>query len=128
VKNNKPKIKVRFNLGRGPNYMKWKVKYGDGSSIYYDPKEVQLRMINCQLKNHKKTAEKIFYGGSKVVCAWILCENIDIITDNLSQSDILGDRISYNPKVQPNWLLDNDNVDNTFFECIKSVDYKLYVV
>ena len=28
------RTKIRFNLGRGQNYMKWKVEYPDGNSLY----------------------------------------------------------------------------------------------
>lgn len=124
----KTRIKVRFNLSRGVNYMKWKVKHSDGSVVYYNPTDIQLSMINCQLKNNKNAAEKIFKGGYKVVCAWILCEDINIITNNFTQTDVFGDRLRYNPRNQPNWVLKENNVDNMFFDRIDSVDYGLYIV
>ena len=77
------RIKVRFNLGRGKNYMKWKIQYPNGNILYYNPSEVQFVMTNCQLRNYKKVAEKIFNGGNKVVCAWVLCEEINIIDNEL---------------------------------------------
>jgi hypothetical protein len=52
-------IKVRFNLSRGVNYLKWKVEYPDGNVMYYYPTGVQLIMGDCTLKNYKKVAEKI---------------------------------------------------------------------
>ena len=72
-------IKVRYNLGRGVNYMKWKVTYGDKAASYYEPTLFNLRMKNCVLKNNKTTATKIFNGENKTVCAWITCNEIDII-------------------------------------------------
>ena len=122
------RIKVRFNLGRGDNYMKWKVSYPDGNIEYYKPTEVQLVMKKPQLKNHKGVAKKIFEGGDKVVCAWVLCENIEIITENFNQSDLQGRRIRYNPRVQPNWLLDGGVVDDVTFNRIESVDSGLYIM
>ena len=54
-------IKVRFNLGRGQNYMKWKVQYTDGSVEYHSPSEVQLLMHECILKNHSQPC-RLFSG------------------------------------------------------------------
>lgn len=121
------RIKVRFNLSRGANYMKWKVQYPNGDVSYYDPCTTQLVMMNCQLRNHKGVAKKIFEGGEKVVCAWVLCNCIDIITNDYMPYDINTRRIRYNPRTQPNWLLDDEIVDNEYFDTIASVDYGLYV-
>ena len=122
------RIKVRFNLGKGKNFMKWKVQYPNGNVEYHNPTEVQLVMKDCQLRNHKKTAEKIFKGGEKVVCAWVLCEEIEIRKTNFAQWDLICDRIKYNPRVQPNWILNGAVVDNLKIEVIGSVDYGLYKI
>ena len=39
------KYKVRFNLGKGENFMKWKVTSPEGHVDYYDPNEHTLIMI-----------------------------------------------------------------------------------
>lgn len=122
------KFKIRFNLRRGVNYMKWKVTYPDGNVEYFNPREVQLILKNTQLKNYKGVAKKIFEGGHKVVCAWVLCEDIEIITENFNQSDLQGRRIRYNPRVQPNWLLDGSISDDMKFNRIESVDVGLYII
>ena len=67
------KIKVRFNLGKGKNYMKWKLQFPTHSE-YYSPSEYNLAMFGCTLKNSKTTAKKIHDGAHKTVCAWILCD------------------------------------------------------
>ena len=85
------KIKVRFNLGRGENYMKWKVEYPNGWSKYFAPTENQLILKGCQLKNSRTTAMKILNGQHKVVCAWVLCDEIEIIQDNLKCEDAAPD-------------------------------------
>lgn len=108
--------------------MKWKIKNPNGDVNYYKPTDVQLSMKNCQLKNNKSSAKKIFEGGQKVVCAWILCEDINIVFENFSKSDINGSKLNYNPRKQPNWVLNDENVDNMFFNHIESVDYGLYVI
>ena len=122
------RIKVRFNLGRGKNFMKWKVQYPNGAVEYYAPSEVQLMMKGCQLRNHKGVAQKIFDGGEKVVCAWVLCDEIEVFNDSFLKLDTYCHRIKYNPRVQPNWLLNNEVMDNEKFEIIGSVDYGLYIL
>jgi hypothetical protein len=121
------RIKVRFNLGKGKNFMKWKIQFPNGKVEYYTPNEVQLVMSNCQLRNHTKTAQKIFEGGEKVVCAWVLCESIEILTKDFKSYDTTSKRVKYNPRVQPNWLLDDEIVDKHYFNKIGSVDYGLYI-
>ena len=120
------RIKVRFNLGRGANFMKWKIQYPNGVVEYYTPSEVQLVMKGCQLRNHKGVAQKIFEGGEKVVCAWVLCDSIEISTSKFLQLDTYCNKIKYNPRVQPNWLLNGEIVDNQKYEEIGSVDFGLY--
>jgi hypothetical protein len=119
------KIKVRFNLGRGKNYMKWKVQYPDNIVEYFDPNEVQIVMFGCQLKNSKPTALKILNGEHKVVCAWVLCDMFEIrmgnyIPDNLQQ-------VKYNPRILPYWNKDGMDMDNQKVDAIYSVGYKLNI-
>ena len=121
------RIRVRFNLGKGANYMKWKVENPNGTVEYHSATDTQLILFNCQLRNHKQTAQKIFNGANKTVCAWVLCNDIDIIKKDFTPYDINSRRIRYNPRVQPNWLLDDKIVDNEYFDTIASVDYGLYV-
>lgn len=118
-------IKVRFNLGAGQNYMKWKVEYPDGIVQYHDPKEVQLVMYDCTLKNYKKTSQKIYEGGEKVVCAWVLCNQVDIKTNDFELGN--ENKIKFNPRIQPNWILNGEIVDGKKFEEIISVDYGLFM-
>ena len=129
------RIKVRFNLGRGANYMKWKVQYPNGLVEYHNPSETQLILKGCQLRNHKGVAKKIFDGANKTVCAWVLCDEIEIIrltTTNYLKTflkfDLMFDRIKYNPRVKPNWLLNDNIVDNEFINSIGSVDSGLYKI
>jgi hypothetical protein len=129
------RIKVRFNLGRGPNYMKWKVQYPTGESVYYHPTGVQLTMKGCSLKNSKSAALKIFRGESnKTVCAWVLCDSVDIKFDNFEQHDLGNPRLKYNPRVAPSWMLEPGdgvhrpfNVDNAYYNQISTIDYRLYI-
>ena len=122
-------IKVRFNLGRGKNYLKWKIQYTDGRIEYHSPTEVQLIMGGCKLKNHKKVAEKIYGGGEKVVCAWVLCDSIEVKTNGFIPYDTLSvNRVRYNPRVTPNWVLDGVIIDNCEFNKIASIDSQLWII
>jgi len=120
------RIKVRFNLGQGKNYMKWKVEYPDGRTEYHHPTGIQLIMDGCQLKNYRKTAQKIFAGANKTVCAWVLCESIEI-RDSKFLPDRQEKRVRYNPRVTPNWMYKDQIADGKTFERLYSVDFGLYV-
>jgi hypothetical protein len=118
------KIKVRFNLGRGKNYMKWKIESESGVEYHY-PAEVQLIMKGCQLKNNRKTAEKIFNGMNKDVCAWVICDSITIKHENFNKVWV-KDKITYNPRKAPYWVFNGFEADNDMFDEIVSIDYGLY--
>ena len=125
------RIKVRFNLGKGKNYMKWKIEYPSGVVEYVHPTNCQLVMKNCQLKNSRKTAEKIFNGQHKTVCAWVLCDDIEVKYGNFITTE--KNRIMYNPKKFPYWTSDKNDtpyyelcLDNCKYEQIHSIDYKLF--
>jgi hypothetical protein len=120
------RIKVRFSLQRGENYMKWRVIGSDGIVTYYNPCDVQLIMKGCTLRNNKKMATKIFNGEStKVVCAWILCDSLEIRhSDFVKESNF---KIKYNPKVAPNWTFLGEDIDDRDVSYIVSVDYKLCI-
>ena len=120
------RLKVRFSLQRGENYMKWKVINSDGTTTYYSPCDVQMIMRGCTLKNNRKLSEKIFNGTStKNVCGWILCKSIEIRhSDFIKESDY---KIRFNPKIAPFWMFMGDDVDNKELSYIVSVDYKLCI-
>jgi hypothetical protein len=118
-------FKIRFNLSRGANYMKWKLEY-DGHVEYYDPQHTQLILLNCKLHNNRATAEKIHAGENKSVCAWVRCGGLNILHDN----DIdmrKGKQLNYNPKKKPFWSCGNKNVDGKEFKTIYSNGKQLYV-
>jgi len=120
------RIKVRFSLQRGENYMKWRVIGSDGIVTYYNPCDVQLIMRGCTLRNNRKLATKIFNGEStKVVCAWILCHDLEIRhSDFVKESDF---KIKYNPKLAPHWTFLGEDIDDRNVTYIVSVDYKLCI-
>ena len=117
--------KIRFNLSRGVRYMTWKITYPNKSVEYLQPSEVVLVMKNCRLHNNKNAALKIFNGGNKTVCAYIVCTELDIL--ECSSTEVSGNLISYNPRVQPNWVdhLGN-NIDNKKINKITSNNSSLF--
>lgn len=121
----KPKqYKIRFNLSRGKNYLKWKVEHPDGKIVYYNPIGSQLIMHDCTLKNYSKVSERIFKGRNKSVCAWVLCNTIELRHDNFLRDKTT--RVKYNPRVQPNWMIDDQVSDNIKLGSVYSIDYSLY--
>jgi hypothetical protein len=121
----KNKIKLRFNLGRGKNYRKWKIEYPNSKPIYLDPSEVKLVLEGCLLKNYKKTAQRIYDGSNKTVCSWVICDNITI---NEPTPHLGGKVISYNPKLKPYWVYEGNDADNFTFETIISDGRELFVI
>jgi hypothetical protein len=119
------KIKVRFNLVRGENYMKWKVEYPNGYTKYFKPTDVQLVMSDCILKNSRATALKILNGEHKVVCAWVLCDTIDIRTEDFIPDN--GQQVKYNPRVLPFWNRDGVDMDGSKIKEMYSTDFKLNI-
>jgi hypothetical protein len=91
---------------------------------------VQLRMTGCTLRNSPATAAKIHAGAHKSVCAWILCDQITISTE-LEAPSITQlknfEQLSYNPRVQPNWLCDGVNVDGASYDQLITLGKTLFV-
>lgn len=107
------KAKVRFNLSRGKNFMKWKIEHSEGV-VYLDPNEINLKMINAKLHNQKATAKKIKDGANKSVCSWIICDEVQIT--NLQYK---GEQIRYNPRINPFWMNDSgENIDGTTYDTL----------
>lgn len=121
----KNKIKVRFNLGRGKNYRKWKIEYPDSPPQYLDPNEINLIMEGCLLKNYKKTAQRIYEGSNKTVCSWIICNKVTISSSEPHQT---GKIVSYNPRIKPHWVFDESDADNFTFDTLISKGREIYSV
>ena len=119
--------KVRFNLGKGDNYMKWKVTdLSVNSSVYLDPKDFTLLMTGAKLHNSKTTAQKIKDGSNKTVCAWIVCEELDL-RPPLTCYQVLGEQVRYNPKVLPHWHDESGrDIDGSVHEVLITFNNKLY--
>ena len=113
--------KVRFHLGRGENYMKWQLKGKDGTTVYFDPQLVRLKLKNCTLKNNKRVAREIHEGADKGVCAWIMCDEAEV-----THEDFEGTEIGYNPRKSPFWTDGTNDIDNKKYRQIVSDGRRLY--
>jgi hypothetical protein len=120
------RTRVRFNLGKGKNYMKWRVLRPDGTVEFLDPSEVQLVMIGCTFKNSKKAAQKIFEGANKTVCAWVLCDELKIERP-LGFSENQDIQVAYNPRVAPNWRIANNDVDDRNTPALHTIGKNIYL-
>jgi hypothetical protein len=83
-------------------------------------------MSGCVLKNQKTTALKIFEGANKTVCSWILCDEVEIINNPglIKAND--SERVSYNPRVVPNWMFRGSIADGMRFNRLVSLGNKVY--
>lgn len=127
IKHNK--TRVRFHLAKGCNYKKWQIKNGS-STIYLDPNQYCLELINCKLVNEKGKARKIHEGSNKDVCAWIDCDRVifwakDEVKINTKETN----RLFYDPRVRPFWYdTSNSNCDDLRFESLLTKNKRLYAV
>lgn len=119
-------LKVRFHLAKGKNYQKWQIRNGR-AVCYYDPTKVNLLMRECRLRNQRGTADKIFAGEDKTVCAWVECELVMVCAVN--QVDV-GQQLIYNPRWQPFWTSSENgaNLDGERFPMILSRGRSLFEV
>jgi hypothetical protein len=105
---------VRFNLANGSRYLTWKIyDRWAMSSVYLDRDNVSLEMTDCLLVNQRSQAVKIYNGANKSVCAHISCNHIQFELPGLYNPNI---QVSYNPRVAPNWVESDMNVDGKTYD------------
>lgn len=121
------KCKIRFNLGRGPRYKKWKISYFDKTVDYYEPNEIVLLMHNAKLISNKQQALTINLGGNKSVCAWVECEKVEILKEGFDLNRY-PEPINYNPRVLPHWEREEMDIDNKQFNALITMGTKIYEV
>lgn len=125
----KRKIRVRFNLAKGPHYMKWRIENRTTKFVrYYDPSEFQLVMHDAKLRNQPATAKKIHAGAHKEVCAWIDCARVTVVNIlSLDFDMMVNATLSYNPRKAPYWIAaDGTNVDNKEYKRLVTFNKFVY--
>jgi hypothetical protein len=111
-------VKLRFNLGKGPRYKKWQVRVFDSKrqlteEHYFEPENVVIFLKDATLINSKTTAQKIFDGKHKTVCAWVEATRIWVNHKDEVQMVVKcteDNKLRYNPKKAPYWV-NKDNLD-----------------
>ena len=100
--------RLRYHLAKGPNFMKWQVRNKKLNLVdYFDPDTFVYTCKNGKLNNSSRTAQKIHDGDNKTVCSWISYEDMgsyNVTCYKLNNSVGGLTRISYNPRIQPNWI------------------------
>ena len=120
--------KIRFHLGRGENFMKWQVK-APGYVQYVDPTEHQIAMFNAKLKVQLGTSKKIHEGACKTVCAWVQCEEFQIIRNDKIKPNINDFYVRFNPRRNPNWVdMQNTILSDEEYSLLMTQDRSLFVV
>lgn len=122
--------KVRFHLGRGDHFMKWQVKHPDGTVEYHRPEQRQLAMFNAKLKVQLGTSTKIHEGACKTVCAWIECEELQVLGQpNIVKPCENDFYVRFNPRHNPNWTDKLGNIMNdSLFELLVTDDRSVFVL
>jgi hypothetical protein len=121
-------IKIRFNLAKGPNYMKWRIENTTTKYVrYYAPNEVQLVIHDAKLRNQPATAKKIHAGADKEICAWIECTKLTVVPLlSLNFSQLTNAMLSYNPRKVPYWTNGKENLDNKVYKRLVTLDKAIY--
>ena len=126
-------FRLRYHLAQGPNFMKWQLRNkSEGILDYFDPNEFVYTCVGAKLNNSVRTAQKIFDGDNKTVCSWISYSDFGGVNQTLENfKDLEGrvTRISYNPRVAPNWMshdLPDENLDG-FEGDVMIINKSLYV-
>ena len=116
------KFHVRFHLAEGKHKNHWQIKRGK-EVTYLDPAQVSLLMKGCVLKNRPTLARRIFEGDNKDVCAWVQCEDVQVLP---VLKNLEGLRIEYNPRVAPYWRIEGSPGDNAKLSTIYTENKKLF--
>ena len=123
----KRRFKVRFHLGAGENFLKWRVENLDTGVVeFFDPKDYDLELENCKLHNQKGSAQKIHDGANKTVCAWVMAEKVAVLIGG-NCCFPPKDAVSYNPRKQPYWIdAESNDVDKKEFTWLETQGRQLY--
>jgi hypothetical protein len=105
-----------------------KSKIRSGSNdILIDPTKQMVVLTNCYLHNSSARSEKIHRGEiHKERCAWISCDSFEILPIDTS---IVGQEITFNPKVNPFFALNGKNVDkHTFSKVVVTSNARIILI
>ena len=120
----KRKFKIRFHLGQGENYMKWRIEdTGTKTVSFFEPANFRATIYDGKLYNQKSAAKKINNGANKTVCAWIMAKDFKL---SLDDDGIYKDEIKYNPRTIPNWVNSSgENIDKKEYKIMYILNKKI---
>ena len=111
--------------------MKWQVRSTDGNVVeYYRPEKEQIAMFNAKLKVQLGTSKKIHEGACKTVCAWIECEDFQVLGQPNFIKPCENDfYVRFNPRNNPNWTDRYSNIMNDEkFDVLVTDDRSIFVL
>lgn len=122
---------IRRDLRKGKTNGHFQVRHCDspkklGDVIdYIDGTKFNIIMHNCLLYNNVNVSEKIFTGRypKKRPCAWIVCEYFEIV----EAEKISSNKVTFNPRVRPNYILNGENVDNKEYKTLIQYNNNIYL-
>ncbi len=113
--------------------MTWQVtdRANDRFKDYYNPDICSIHMKDCVFGNHPATAQRIFDGKHKTVCAWVDCSEIHVSyvkAPDYEKPDVKNlMQFRYNPKKSIHWNTDiDDNADGLMVEHLVTHNRKIY--
>lgn len=122
---------VRRNLRKGDKFgwmqihqadTKSKIKKGS-QDIFVDPRKFSIKMHNCYLHNSVGRSTKIHSGDiHKERCAWVACDSFEII----ERVEVADGEVSFNPRIAPNFMHNNENVDKETFSSLITLGTQLF--
>jgi hypothetical protein len=120
----KRKFKIRFHLGQGENFMKWRIEDTDTKTVsFFEPTNFRATIYDGKLYNQKSAAKKINDGANKTVCAWIMAKDFKL---SLDDDGIYKDEIKYNPRTIPNWVNSSgENIDKKEYKIMYILNKKI---
>jgi hypothetical protein len=98
----KMSYRIRFHLARGEHYKHWQIKNSVGSVVYVDPSKHSIVLKRCILHIQLGACMKVFNGGSKRPCAWVIAESFKIIPFAKPRFDF---EVAFNPRLNLHWAL-----------------------
>ena len=122
------RYRVRLHLAKGENFMKWQVfDKQNNTKDYFDPDLKCILMRGCVLGNQPATAQRIYDGENKTVCAWVACDEVAVV-DKIPLSSISKlTHYKFNPKKNPHWFTDtHDNRDGLKFDTMITQNRAVY--